>query len=169
VAVLNPQHIFEQAEKLIVPPPAGPPRQVDIRRAISAAYYAVFHFVLAAAADEFIGSTKRNTPLYSLVYRSIDHRGLRDLCNESRKQHPGGKYQKYVPGNGFGPDIRNFADGLVELQERRHSADYDPSVCVKTSDALIAIAQARSAVNLFKNAEATERKTFLSLLLFSPR
>jgi hypothetical protein len=39
LAILNPEHLFEQAEKLVIPPPAGPPRQVDIRRAVSAAYY----------------------------------------------------------------------------------------------------------------------------------
>src|SRR5215216_7618181 len=43
VAILNPEHLFDQAEKLILSPPAGRPRQVDIRRAISAAYYGVFH------------------------------------------------------------------------------------------------------------------------------
>jgi hypothetical protein len=55
VAILNPEHLLEQAERLIEPPPAGPPRQVDIRRAISSAYYAVFHATLAAAARRFGG------------------------------------------------------------------------------------------------------------------
>jgi len=54
VATLNPDHLFEQAERLVAPPPAGPPRQVDLRRAISAAYYGLFHFCLIAAADEFV-------------------------------------------------------------------------------------------------------------------
>src|SRR5262249_29408591 len=80
VAILNPDHLFEQADKLIAPPPHGPPRQVDLRRAISSAYYGVFHAVLAAVANSFIGSTKQSTSLYSLVYRSIDHHALRNLC-----------------------------------------------------------------------------------------
>src|ERR1700757_100666 len=73
VAILNPAHLFEQADKLIAPPPHGPPRQVDLRRAISSAYYGAFHAVLAAIANRFIGSTKQSTSLYSLVYRSVDH------------------------------------------------------------------------------------------------
>ena len=60
MAPLNPEHLFEQAEALVVPPEAGPPRQVDIRRSISAAYYGVSHAIAAAAADEFVGKTKRS-------------------------------------------------------------------------------------------------------------
>jgi hypothetical protein len=57
---------------LSAPPPAGPRRQVDIRRAISVAYYGLFHFTLTAADDEVVGSSQRATTRYALVYRSLD-------------------------------------------------------------------------------------------------
>ena len=146
MSVLNPEHLFEQAEKLTATPAAGPPRQVDLRRAISAAYYGVFHAILTAAADEFNGVTKRGTHLYTSLYRSVDHRGLRDLCNEMKKQTLSTKYQKYSPFNGFDGNIQAFSTAVVEFQEKRHSADYDPSARLRTSDAMLAIATARSAI-----------------------
>src|ERR1051326_8403917 len=85
VAILDPEHLLEQAQRLAEPPSAGPPRQVDVRRAISAAYYAVFHATLAAAADQFVGVTKRATSQYALVYRSVDHKTLRELCLEAKR------------------------------------------------------------------------------------
>lgn len=169
MAVLNADHLIEQAERLILPPAAGPPRQVDVRRAISAAYYAVFHYILTAAADEFVGKTKRATKRYALVYRSIDHRALKDLCGEVKKQTLIAKYQRYAPPRGLGPNIQAFASALLELQEKRHAADYDPSNRVKTSDAQLAIATARSAIRRFAAASAVRRKTFLGLLAFAPR
>lgn len=169
MAVLNPEHLFEQAERLIAPPPAGPPRQVDLRRAISSAYYGVFHATLAAAADEFVGATKRATPRYTLVYRSVDHRAIRELCSEVKKSKPAGKYARFVPSGGFGGPLQAYAAALIELQEKRHSADYDPSLRVRTSDALVAIRTARTALRRFGRAHAAERKAFLSLLLFQPR
>lgn len=169
MAVLNHDHLFEQADKLIASPPAGPPRQVDLRRAISSAYYGVFHYMLTAAADEFVGVTKKNTNRYTLVYRSIDHRDLRELCMETKKQTLTAKYQKFAPANGFGENIQAFASTFVELQEKRNSADYDPSSRMKTSDASLAIATARDAVGRFQKASAPRRKAFLDLLLFSPR
>src|SRR5215471_18975683 len=97
VAILNPDHLFDQADKLIAPPPHGPSRQVDLRRAISSAYYGAFHAVLAAVANRFIGSTKQSTSLYSLVYRSIDHQALRNLCLEVTKPNLSPKYIPHIP------------------------------------------------------------------------
>jgi hypothetical protein len=84
VAILSPDHLFEQADKL-VGPSAGRPRQVDIRRAISASYYAIFHAIITAAVDQFIGVTNRDQSRYGLVYRSVNHAWLRDLCKEVQK------------------------------------------------------------------------------------
>lgn len=169
MAVLNPSHLIEQADRLIAPPPAGPPRQVDLRRAISSAYYGVFHATLAAAADQVVGVTKRTTSQYSLVYRSIDHRTLREICTEIKKQTLTARYARYEPSNGFGQNIRTFAAAVLELQEKRHAADYDPSIRVNSSDALLAVRTARTALNRFSRASAPRRKAFLSLLLFQPR
>jgi hypothetical protein len=169
VAILNPDHLFEQADRLIASPPHGPPRQVDLRRAISSAYYGVFHAVLAAVANRFIGSTKQATSLYSLVYRSIDHHALRNLCLEVTKTNLSPKYIPHTPTGGFGAEIRGFAEGTIELQEKRHSADYDPSIRFNTSDAVLVIHVARTALAQFNSASADARDAFLSLLLFRPR
>jgi hypothetical protein len=118
VATLNPDHLFEQADKLVVPSPAGPPRQVDLRRAISAAYYGVFHFCLTAAADEFVGVTQRATSRYALVYRSIDHKTFRDLCLEAKKPTPPAKFAPYVPTGGFGPNIQSFPRPRLSYRRR---------------------------------------------------
>ncbi len=85
MAVLNPDHLLDQADRLITPPGGGAPRQADLRRAISNAYYAVFHAVVAQAADDFVGITHRASPRYGLVYRSIDHKSLRKLCEDVKK------------------------------------------------------------------------------------
>jgi uncharacterized protein (UPF0332 family) len=168
VAILNLDHLFEQAEKLITIA-AGPPRQVDIRRAISAAYYATFHATITAAADRFIGTTNRDTSRYGLVYRSVSHAWLRDLCKEAKKPIPSNKFGPYVPSNGFGANINAFATAVAELQEKRHAADYDPMICMNKSDAALAISTARAALGRLERASEPERLAFLSLLLFSPR
>lgn len=169
LAVLSSEHLLDQAAKLVVPPPAGPPRQVDVRRAISAAYYAVFHHILTAGADSFVGVTKRGAPHYTLLYRSVDHRSLRELCTEARKQKPSSRYQQYAPADGFGADIKVFSTALIDLQEQRHAADYEPSILVRTSDAKLAIDKARTAIQRFRHAGIDEQKSFLTLLLFPPR
>jgi hypothetical protein len=169
VAILNPEHLFEQAENLRSPPPAGRPRQADIRRAISTAYYGVFHATVTAAADQFVGVTKSSTSQYGLVYRSVDHGALRTLCEEVKKPALAAKYAPHGPLSGFGPDIAAFASAVLELQQKRHAADYAPLIRVLTSDAIVAVRMARAALTRFNNASPARREAFLSLLLFPPR
>jgi hypothetical protein len=169
VAILNPEHLFAQAAALVRPSSGGQPRQIDLRRAISSAYYGIFHATLIAAADEVVGATKRSAPLYGLVYRSVDHRKLRDVCLEVRKPQPSTRYAPYVPAGGFGAAIAAYAVSVVELQEKRYSADYNPLVSVTLSDARLAIATARTAVDRFTTSSTAGRSAFLMLLLFAPR
>jgi hypothetical protein len=168
VAVLNPNHLFEQANKLITIQ-VGPPRQVDVRRAISAAYYATFHATITAAADQFIGVTNRDTSRYGLVYRSVGHAWLRDLCKEIQKPTLSNKFRPHAPIGGFGSNVTAFAAAVVELQEKRHSADYDVMIRMNKSDAVLAISTAKAALRRFSKASKTRRLAFLSLLLFPPR
>lgn len=169
MSVLNPEHLFDQADRLIAPHGGGAPRQADLRRAISNAYYGVFHAVVTAAADDFVGRTKRQTPRYALVYRSIDHGSLRGLCTNVEKTTLPKKYIKYEPRGGFGPDLTALATAVVELQEKRHAADYDPLFRVNMTDAVLAVATGRTALIRFRRANSTRRKAFISLAVFSPR
>lgn len=169
LAILNPNHLLDQAEKLIAPPPAGPPRQVDIRRAISAAYYSVFHAKLAAAADQYVGVVHRGTNRYALVYRSIDHQKVKEICGKVKSPAVPRDISPYSPSAGFDSDIRGFASVLYELQQKRHDADYNPSIRVRTSDARLAISAARYALHRLQAANSASREAFLALLLFRVR
>lgn len=111
MAILNPDHLFDLAEKLIVASPAGAPRQVDLRRAISSAYYGVFHATLISAADHFVGATKRTTTEYALVYRSINHRSLRTLGLQVIKPTLPANFVPYGPRNAFWPRHKGFCGG----------------------------------------------------------
>jgi hypothetical protein len=82
MSIPDPDHLLDQAERLIASTGGGTARHVDLRRAISNAYYALFHAVTAQTVDDFIGSSHRKTQKYRLVYRSIEHRALRDLCED---------------------------------------------------------------------------------------
>lgn len=168
MAILSPEHLFEQAQKLITSQ-GGRPRQVDIRRAISAAYYAIFHATITAAADQFVGVSNRDESRYGLVYRSVDHAWLRKLCEEVQKPTMSSKLKRYAPATGFGPNIVALAAAVEELQEKRRSADYDVMIRMNRSDAALAISTAQAALDRFGTASQPERIAFLSLLLFQPR
>jgi len=169
VAILNPEHLFEQADVLIALPHAGAPRQANLRRAISSAYYGLFHFALTAASDEFVGVSLRTTGRYALVYRSISHTWLAELCKEVKKPTLSKTYDPYAPSGGFGLDLKAFGTAVVALQERRHSADYDPLARCHALDARFDVSTARAAISRFNQADVEQRKSFLTLLVCQPR
>lgn len=169
MAVLDSGHLLDQAERLIGPTRSGRPRQVDIRRSISAAYYAVFHKLLTAAADEFAGINRRSGAEYALIYRGVDHRRARDLCIEALKSGASGRYRPYLPRDRLGDDMLAFAQALTDLQQERHSADYDPLLTVTVTDARLAIDTARRAIGQWQRAPAEQRRLFVTLLCFPPR
>lgn len=144
------EDLFEQAEALTV---RG--RQADLRRAVSAAYYGLFHFTLTAAADMVVGSDDRSSARYSLVYRSVDHSRLQQLS-------------KQLTNAQFGT-VADFARIAGNLHEQRNRADYDPSREYTADEATTAISLAREAIAWFRQGTKEQQQAFLTLLLFKPR
>ena len=169
MAILNPDHLLDQADRLIAPAGRGAPRQADLRRAISGAYYAVFHTVAIQAADRFVGAVRRGKSDYALVYRSIGHTRLRALCEDVKKSPLPTKYSRFLTSFDFGAELIAFATAVVGLQERRELAEYDPRFRVGASDAIADVATAREALKDFWNANRASRKVFVTLLVFPPR
>jgi hypothetical protein len=94
---------------------------------------------------------------------------VRELCLEVVKTTVSRLLVRHVPPGGFGPDLKVYAEGLVELQEKRLSADYDPQKHYRPSEAFLAIATAQRALTLFMNTPDAEREAFLALLVFKSR
>jgi hypothetical protein len=87
------------------------PRQTSLRRAISSAYYALFHALAALCADELVGRSKPWN-VYTPIYRTLDHGRAKDV------------FKRLLAGS-VG-DIAAVGQAFILLQERRHIADYDP-------------------------------------------
>ena len=164
MTIPNPDHYLNQADNLIA---GSGGRQVDLRRAISAAYYGVFHAVMRAAADTYIGRSSRKSAEYAQAYRYVDHAGLKNVCETCKKQAlPVGAPSASAK---FSSDVGAFARAVVELQARRHAADYDPNFYVYVLDARMVVATARDALNLFRGLPSDQRLKFLFMLMVRPK
>lgn len=173
MAILTSDHLLAQADGLLSLFPKRKPRQTELRRAVSAAYYGVYHFVLKQAADEYVGARYGRmfppAPQYVLAYRSVSHMAVHSLCSELKKPNLPEKLRGFDEPKKFGPDLRRFSASFVDLQERRHSADYDISVAFSRTQAISTIALARTAIECFEALSRPERQIFLALLLFPLR
>jgi len=121
-----------------------------LKRAISTAYYALFHTICRNCADCLIGRTaaNRSAPAWRQAYRAVEH-GF-------AKKQSGNK----TVLDKFPPDIQEFASQFILLQDKRHSADYDPHSRFLRSDVLTYIAGAEVVIKKFQNASIKDRRAF---------
>jgi hypothetical protein len=167
---MEPNDLIWHAEKL-VKSSRGKPKQVDLRRAISASYYSLFHRLLRAAADDLIGgnAAARRSAAYKLLYRGFDHSRMRSISVDIAKAPLPQKLAEATGLAQFSQQIQVTARALVELQQQRHSADYDPQFRASKSDARVAIELARYRGGMFDVAPVRERRLYLLCMLMPQR
>jgi uncharacterized protein (UPF0332 family) len=133
------------------------PRQADLRRSVSTAYYALFHALAAESADRLVGTGGRSLPAWSRVYRALDH----------------GRAKQAVEGLGrrqeTGHALASFCLVFAKLQEERHRADYDPDSRYRREEVLGWIGRARGAVVALRRSERDERLELVTRCLFRER
>ena len=140
--------------------PLGRPREAELRRAVSVAYYAMFHALCQTCADMLVGASRANRSQRAWVqaYRAPDHGTVRSRCNRAEM-------------NEFPPAIRDFGKLLVELQAMRHRADYAPfyGVQIKREFVMNLIDGAETAIDRLLETPAYERRAFVVYVLLPIR
>ncbi|MGF1502442.1 MAG: hypothetical protein ACFBSD_11555 [Paracoccaceae bacterium] len=147
--MLKSEDLLRTAERL-VEQGRGKPREADLRRAISTAYYAVFHVLARDCADLLVGGrgANRSLPAWQQAYRALDHAQVKQMCAKSTF-------------GDFSEAIKVFGNAFVTLQLQRHKADYDPLFSGATlSNATKAIAQARHSIEAYRKAPKSDRRAF---------
>ena len=134
----------------------APPIQARLRRAVSTAYYAMFHCLAACAADLFIGRVR--SPAWHRTYRAMEHGRARSACRQAQTMPE------------FPAEIRDFADAFVVLQIERQQADYALDMdAYRKSDVLRRIASAERAISRFEQADVEAKRGFAAHVLFRQR
>ena len=153
---MEPDHLLQIATDL-----AGintrRPRRADLCRAVSTAYYALFHCLARTCADSLAGRTRAvgNRPMWRRVYRALEHRQAKSRCEN-------------VPTD-FPEEIRVFGQTFADLQSKRHLADYDPDHPVKKSRVIADINDVRAAIDRFLATPANIRRDFAIHVLMKVR
>lgn len=128
----------------------GKPRQADLNRALSTAYFAMFHALCRNCADCLVGKNKlsRSELAWIQAYRAVEHGFARNQCRNRTTMEK------------FPEEIRDFASNFVDLQEKRHLADYDPSYRFTRNEVLTWIEGAETTIKKLQTSQIEDRKAF---------
>lgn len=167
--MLHPPELLEAARLLAPAEPEPPPSQGRLRRAISTAYYALFHAVLRTGARRFMGDGSGEQPGYALLYRGFSHSRMKAVCKGLDVPRLAPNLERKLRTQSVSQDLRDFARMFVALQDARHLADYDPHMPLTNADALAWIDQADLATQAFARVPASEQADVLALMLANVR
>jgi uncharacterized protein (UPF0332 family) len=145
------------------------PTDAELRRAVSTAYYALFHKVLRAAARRFSGDGQERSAAYALLYRGFDHTRMKAVCESLDVPMLKEKLRSNLGRESVSRDMRDFAQAFPSLQEARHLADYHPTVLFAVSDVVSLIDAAELAMQAFDRAPPDEQADVLALLMVGAR
>jgi uncharacterized protein (UPF0332 family) len=138
--------LLAQAKHLLKKEPRRP-RQASLRRAVSAAYYALFHLLVYESSKKLVSGAAQ-TGLRTLISRAFEHSTMKQA---SRAFAAGGlppNLQVLLP-RGAPPELRKIAEVFVGLQQARHGADYDLAQRFTRHEAQAFVGQTEEAFQLW--------------------
>jgi uncharacterized protein (UPF0332 family) len=145
------------------------PKQASLRRAVSAAYYALFHNLVSSSSRFLVaGGAQARQRLREAVSRVFAHAEMKaasEAFANAGKSNPrrdhllnGEKATGWLPG---------IAAAFVELQQARHEADYDTAKRFTRREASELVELARLACRrLGKIRNSARAKAYLVALCF---
>ena len=135
----------------------GRPRQTDLCRAVSTAYYALFHRLARCCADSIAGSRGRGQPAWTKAYRALEHGLAKTQCNNGSLI------------SDFPLEIQVFAGSFVRMQDQRHQADYNPEAKFSRFQVMKFIDETEKAIVGLDAADGAQRRAFAVHVLFRQR
>jgi uncharacterized protein (UPF0332 family) len=147
-----------QADELAKADPRRP-KQATLRRSVSTAYYGLFHFLIEESALLLFGAAPADLPFRQLAARAFVHGKMRSVCLEFVKPNPQQVHvllQPFWIPLGIAPNqqARLIAQTFIDLQDDRHSADYDVSLVFSRQDALNSVTRAEAAVAAWRQMKS---------------
>lgn len=160
------EDLLEQAQHLAQREPKKP-KQASLRRAVSSAYYALFHLLIAETIKNWKRPAERPT-----LARMFDHTPMSKACATKRDD-----LRAYLKSNPpAGPELDRakhlltVTQTFVDMLQQRHAADYDGLKKWTRVDARESIAAVQDAFSSWKVIrDHHDAQNFLVTLLLKDR
>lgn len=165
-----PQDLITQAERLARQEPKRP-KQASLRRAVSSAYYGLFHFLIEEACSFLLTQKQSHKLLRGQLARSFEHAQMKNVSNDFVKSSQSNPWVM-VLGKSYAPSsaLQQVARTFVDLQKARHQADYNLLEVFNRSEVLADVTRARGAMKAWSVVRGTpEAEAFLLAMLVRSR
>ena len=156
---MNPHDLIKIARELAsgsVSGTRGRPRQAELRRAVSTAYYALFHALAHCCANRLAGSVSAGAA-WIQTYRALEHGHARNQCDNRSAM------------GAFPAEIQDFGQWFVLMQRQRQQADYSPNATFSRDRVMQFISECEDTITAFESAPNADRRAFALHVLLRRR
>jgi len=135
------------------------PQEARRRRAVSTAYYAVFHALAGRCASTLVTYRGSDWATYSLAYRALDHKAAKQLFEARNIEAE------------YGAEVATLAQAFVNLQQARITADYTPPTRFPYGKTAVAefVEQARNACQIVAKIPVVQMRRLAAQLILKRR
>ena len=156
--------LLDQAKQLAKREPRKP-KQASLRRAISTAYYALFHLLVNEAVRLLIKGGDRKA-LRQTLSRAFVHSQMKDVSQQFGRNQVSDKFLPALNGMTLQPELISVAKTFVDLQQARHEADYDVSRDFPKQDCLDLVGRVEKAFSGWRQVRGSlQSEVFLVAML----
>jgi uncharacterized protein (UPF0332 family) len=153
--------LLQQAIDLAHKNPASP-TQADLRRSVSAAYYALFHLLVSETIAHWSLASSRDA-----LGRMFEHSVMKRVSGRISDS-------RFFPFTGEDPkvvrNLKTVAQAFGQLQDKRHIADYDNTTFWTATEALREVTTAAKAFSSWQKIRDEKiAQDYLVSLLIKPR
>jgi hypothetical protein len=99
----------------------------------------------------------RSKPAWRQTFRAVDHGSAKNACKNTRILSQ------------FPKEIEDFGNLLLELQQKRHDADYDPFSFLTRSSVSTDLDAVKETIREFKRSPVKDKRAFAAFILFKKR
>ena len=132
--------------------------QASLRRAVSTAYYALFHLLIDEAVSNWAVERQRGA-----IGRTFEHKAMKNVCKDQVKNF----FSAGEPESGA--QLTSVAQTFSSLQQKRHTADYDVSFDWSPTNVIGQIDLVRAAFKDWRAISTRDTAQDFLLNLLMPR
>ena len=157
--------LLQQAHRLATLDPRRP-KQVNLRRAVSSAYYALFHLLTFEAARLYAS----DFGFQSRITRTYNHAEMKKVATFFAVGKLPKSLQPVQGSFSIRKELQNVANQFVTLQQARHEADYDLTTSYSRKDVIEQIEWTQQVFDDWNAVRKTdETRLFLACFLLWKR
>jgi uncharacterized protein (UPF0332 family) len=156
--------LLVQARFLVTKEPKKP-KQTTLRRAVSTAYYGLFHLLIEEASLRFL--TGQDKAARVAFQRMFTHTEMKEAAQGFKDSNPKSIFKNLLVNKTVSADLRLIAQVFVEMQQARHEADYARSKIFSCQSALDFVDQTEIAFKIWSRVRSSSEAGIFLLALMS--